>query len=155
MTNFCFQSEVNAFDCWKSSMRRTYRSMAGVINIVFTAAMLALAYAFFKNAKPLERSLILLGCIWFPVIQPILIYMRQRKSIRKMPKGIQLSFSDYGMKVQLDGKEENIPWKKLNRIVIEPGMVILFTDAQHGYILTNRNMGQEREAFLTFLKQHC
>ena len=154
MNVFCFKSEVKPFDCWRSAMRRIYRSMTGVINIVFTAAMLGLAAAFFESAKPLEKSLILLGCIWFPLIQPTIIYLQQRKSIRSMPKDMELSFSDSGMQVHLAEKEESIPWNKMHRISIEPGMVILFTDERHGYILTNRNMGQEREAFLSFLKQH-
>ena len=51
------------------------------------------------------------------------------------------------------GKQEDIPWKKLARIAVEPDMVILYSDAKHGYILTNQNMGQKRNAFLAFIKQ--
>ena len=155
MTNFCFQSEVTALDCWKSAMRRIYRSIAGIINIIFTGAMIALAVSFLDSAKVLERSIILLGCVWFPVIQPVIIYVQQRKSIKNMTKNMVLSFSEKGMQVQVEDKKEDIPWKKLDHIAIEPGMVILFSDAKHGYIVTNRSMGQEREAFLSFLKQHC
>lgn len=154
MTDFCFKSEVTAFDFWKSSMRRTYHSLAGVINIVFTFAMLVMTYKFFGNAKILEQSLLLLGCIWFPVVQPMIIYVQQTKIVKQMPKNLFLSFSDKGLQVQVDEKKEDISWKKLERIVIEPGMVILFSDSRHGYIVTNKNMGQEREAFLTFIKKH-
>lgn len=155
MTNFCFKSEVTAFDFWRSSMRRTYKSVTGVINIVFTCAMLVLAFKFFRNAKILEQSLLLLGCIWFPIIQPLIIYTRQRKCVKQMPKNLMLSFSEKGVQVQVDEKKEEIPWKKLDHIVMEPNMVIFYSDERHGYIVTNRSMGQEREAFLSFIKQHC
>ena len=70
-----------------------------------------------------------------------------------MPKGLELCFNTQGMHVLLDGKQEDIPWKRLARIAIEPNMIILYSDAKHGYILTNKNMGQERKAFINFVKQ--
>lgn len=155
MSDFCFKSEVTAFDFWKSTMRKTYKSLAGVINIVFTCAMLVLAIKFLKNAKILEQSLIVLGCIWFPLIQPVFVYFRQRKVVKFMPKDLILEFNEQGMKVRLGNQEEKIPWKKFDHIEIETGMVIFFSDARHGYIVTNRTMGQKREAFLSFVRQHC
>jgi hypothetical protein len=35
-----FKSEVTAGDFWKLTMSRTYRSVAGVCNMVFTVAMI-------------------------------------------------------------------------------------------------------------------
>ena len=155
MTNFCFKSEVTAFDFWKSSMRKTYKSLAGVINIVFTGAIFLLAFKLLSNAKLLEQSLMVLGCIWFPLIQPIIVYFTQRKVAKLLPKDLVLNFSEKGMKVKLGNQEEEIPWKKFDHIEIEPGMVIFFSDARHGYIVTNKTMGQKRDAFLSFVKQHC
>lgn len=151
--NYCFKSEVKAIDCWKSTMRHTYHSMVGVINIVFTCAMFGLAVAFLKTAKPLEATLIILGCMWFTVFQPIGIYLQHRKIIKNMPQGLELCFNTQGMHVLLNGKQEDIPWKKLARIAIEPNMIIFYSDARHGYILTNKNMGQERKSFINFVKE--
>lgn len=152
--NFSFVSEVRAIDCFWSTMRHTYRSLAGVINIVFTFAMFALAVAFLGKAKPLETFFILLGCMWFTVIQPIAIYLHHKKLLRNMPKDLTLNFDTKGMNVRLDGKSEDIPWNKMAKIAIEPGMIIIYSDAKHGYMLTNRNLGERRTDFIEFLKKN-
>ena len=41
-----FKNEVTALDFWRLVMRRTYRSTAGVCNLVFTVAMFVLVYRF-------------------------------------------------------------------------------------------------------------
>lgn len=41
-----FKSEVTAGDFWKLTMSRTYRSVAGVCNMVFTVAMIYLQQNF-------------------------------------------------------------------------------------------------------------
>ena len=51
------------------------------------------------------------------------------------------------------GKEkESIGWKKL-RVANEPGMMIVFSDARHGYMLTNRILGAQKEPFFAFAKE--
>ncbi|MEE1037772.1 MAG: YcxB family protein [Eubacterium sp.] len=151
--DYHFKSQVTAFDCWKSTMRHTYHSIVGVCNLVFTGAMFALAFVYLGKVKPLETMLILLGCLWFTIIQPTGIFLQYRKRLADIPQDMELGFNTQGMHVMTGGKQEDIPWKKLARIAVEPGMVILYSDAKHGYILTNQNMGQERNAFLAFIKQ--
>lgn len=151
--NYRFISEVKAIDCWKSTMRHTYHSMVGMVNIVFTFAMFVLAVVYLGKAKPLESFLIILGCLWFTILQPTGIYLQHKKALQNMPKGLELCFNAKGMHVILDGKQEDIPWKKLARIAIEPNMIIFYSDAKHGYILTNENMGQERSSFIQFIRE--
>lgn len=155
MTKFSFKSEVSAFDFWRSTMQKTYRSMAGIINIVFTGAMLVLTFRFFREAKALEQSLLLLGCIWFPIIQPCIVYCRLRKAVKQLPDNLWLDFSDEGMRVMLGERRQDIPWSGFQRIEIAADMVTLLVGSGQGYVVTNRTMGQEREAFLAFVKKHC
>lgn len=151
-TRFHFQSKVTPADCWISTMRHTYKSLVGVINIVFTCAMFILAYAYLGKVKPLETGLIILGCSWFTVVQPICIYLHHAKQLRGIPKDMELDFDNVGMHISTGGANETIPWKKLARVVIEPNMLILYSDGSHGYILTNRNLREDREEFLAFIK---
>ncbi len=68
-----------------------------------------------------------------------------------MPKDVKLSFDDAGLHVTV-GKKESIGWKKL-RVANEPGMMIVFSDARHGYMLTNRILGAQKEPFFAFAKE--
>ena len=49
-------------------------------------------------------------------------------------------------------EKESIGWKKL-RVANEPGMMIVFSDARHGYMLTNRILGAQKEPFFAFAKE--
>ena len=139
-----FKSEVTAGDFWKLTMSRTYRSVAGVCNMVFTVAMILFTAKFFRTSGDLMQMLMLFGCLLFPVIQPIAIYLKA--------KGQDLSFDDAGLHVTVGKEKESIGWKKL-RVANEPGMMIVFSDARHGYMLTNRILGAQKEPFFAFAKE--
>lgn len=152
--SYSFKSQVYPIDFWKMTMKNTYRSMIGVINIVFTFAMFVLAFVFLGKVKPLETGLIILGCVWFPVIQPIIIYFHHKKQLRALPKDMELSFNDFGMHVLTGGKTLDIAWNEFVKINIDKHMIILYSDNQHGYILTDRNLGDKKEEFIAFIKEN-
>ena len=133
--DYHFKSQVTAFDCWKSTMRHTYHSIVGVCNLVFTGAMFALAFVYLGKVKPLETMLILLGCLWFTIIQPTGIFLQYRKRLADIPQDMELGFNTQGMHVMTGGKQEDIPWKKLARIAVEPDMVILYSAKLKYYMI--------------------
>ena len=94
-----FKSEVTAGDFWKLTMSRTYRSVAGVCNMVFTVAMILFTAKFFRTSGDLMQMLMLFGCLLFPVIQPIAIYLKAKGQAKTMPKDVELSFDDAGLHV--------------------------------------------------------
>ena len=144
-----FKSEVTAGDFWKLTMSRTYRSMAGVCNMVFTVAMILFTVKFFHTSNDLLQVLMLFGCLLFPVIQPIAIYLKAKGQARTMPKGVELAFDEKGLHVTMEEQHESIGWKQL-RVAKQPGMLIVFSDARHGYMLTNRVLGAQKDAFYAF-----
>lgn len=144
-----FKSEVTAGDFWKLTMNRTYRSMAGVCNLIFTVAMILFTVKFFRTSNDLLQVLMLFGCLLFPVIQPIAIYLKAKGQVSAMPKGVELAFDEKGLHVTMDTQHENIGWNKL-RVAKQPGMMIVFSDATHGYMLTNRVLGTQKDAFYAF-----
>lgn len=145
-----YKCEVTAFDYWKLTMRQTYRSMAGMCNLVFTAAMILLAAKFWNQSGNFTQAVMLFGCLLFPVIQPIGIYMKSKAQAAAVPKDVTLKFDDSGLFVTAGTKHEHIRWEKIKKVVREPGMVVVFSDARHGYLLMNRVLGEEKDAFLAF-----
>ena len=105
-----FKSEVTAGDFWKLTMSRTYRSVAGVCNMVFTVAMILFTAKFFRTSGDLMQMLMLFGCLLFPVIQPIAIYLKAKGQAKTMPKDVELSFDDAGLHVTVGKEKESIGW---------------------------------------------
>ena len=98
------------------------------------------------------QMLMRFGGLLFPVIQPIAIYLKAKGQAKTMPKDVELSFDDAGLHVTVGKEKESIGWKKL-RVANEPGMMIVFSDARHGYMLTNLILGAQKEPFFAFAKE--
>ena len=113
-----YKCRITAWDFFRLTMRQTYRSMAGMCNLVFTVAMILLTAKFWSQSGEVLQVLMLIGCLLFPVIQPAAIYL---------------------------------PWNRL-RVTKQPGMVLVLSGAGSGYMLTNRVLGADREAFWSFVQ---
>lgn len=147
--SYQYQCSVTPWELWKLTMRQTYRSLAGVCNLVFTAAMIVLAVRFWNEWGGFFQIAVLSACFLFPAIQPIAVYRKAKKQAAAMPKEVELKFDDTGLLVTVGAQREKIPWKRI-RIRKQADMVIVFSDARHGYLLTNRVLGQEKEAFSAY-----
>ena len=149
--HFEYKCDVKASDLWKMAMVRTYRSPLGVVNIVFTVAMVLLTLRFWGQAPDMLRILMIIGVILFPVIQPLAIYGRSVKQLEDMPRDMELSFDDSGVHVSTGGKSEDISWKRIKNAIRRRDMIVVMSDDSHGYMLTNRVMGNDKDEFYSFL----
>ena len=121
-----YKCRITAWDFFRLTMRQTYRSMAGMCNLVFTVAM-------------------------FPVIQPAAIYAKARRQAAAVPQDVRLTFDEKGLLVTTGGERQHLPWNRL-RVTKQPGMVLVLSGAGSGYMLTNRVLGADREAFWSFVQ---
>ena len=108
-----FKCDVKAGDLWKMAMARTYRSLIGLVNVIFTVAMILLTIRFWPTASDLLRVLMVFGCILFPVIQPLAIYGNSVKQLEDLPKDLELLFNDGGVTVFACDKSESLAWKRI------------------------------------------
>ena len=149
---FRFKNDTKPIDFWILSMSHTYRSMVGVCNVVFTVAVIAATIRLMGQIHDVLEVLLLFGCFLFTVIQPIVVYLRAKAQVAGIPKDMELFFDEKGLHVAVGERHESIPWKKIKGIVEERNMLIIRSDARHGYILTNRAMNGQREEFLRFVQ---
>lgn len=149
-----YQCKIRPVDFWKLSMRRTYRSMVGVCNIVFGVAMILLTIRFWNQANDIVQTLLFLACLLIPVIQPIGVYLKSKAQVAVIPQGTELSFGDDGIHVTLGSEREFIRWNKVKGVRKEGSMIIVYTDANHGYMLTKRVLGSEKDDFYRYVKAH-
>ena len=95
-----------ASDLWQLSMYYVYGSLVGVCNIIFTAAVLALAVAKWSSVGTVYRIVLVLACLAFTVIQPLAIYRKAVKQAKSITEDTELLFDDKGIHVTVAGKNE-------------------------------------------------
>ena len=149
-----YETKIRPVDFWKLSMYHTYHSLVGMCNLVFGAAMIGLTVRFWNEANDVIQALLFLACLLVPVVQPLVVYLEAKAQAAVVPQGAELAFGEDGIHVSLKGKRELIRWNRVSRVVKEAGMVIVFTDRRHGYMLTNRVLGNEKNDFYQYVKAH-
>ena len=146
-----FKCDVKAGDLWKMAMARTYRSLIGLVNVIFTVAMILLTIRFWPTASDLFRVLMVLGCILFPVIQPLAIYGNSVKQLENLPKDMEILFNEGGVRVFVGDKSELLRWNRIKNAIKRSNMVVVMSDDSHGYMLTNRALGDQKEEFYQYI----
>jgi len=145
-----FVNDARPGDFWLLAMSRTYRSLAGVCNIVFTVAIIAETIHFWESVNDILQVLLLLACMIFTVFQPFFVYMNSKTQAALIPRGMKLLFNDRGLTVTVGDRSEDIPWKKITGLIIERRLVFIKSDNKHGYVLTNRMLGKDKASFIEF-----
>lgn len=141
---------TTARDLWQLSMYYIYGSLAGLCNIIFTVAAFALGFSRWDQAQGIVRCLIVLGCCLFTVIQPLMIYAKAKKQAAGITQDTQVSIDDNGLYIRVGDDTSQLPWKSVKRISRKPAMIIIFSDTTHGFIFTNRVLGNEKEEFYRY-----
>lgn len=139
-----YDYRITASDLWQMSMYSIYGSLAGMGNLVFTGAMLALAGNKWSVATGSLRVLLIIACIWFPLIQPLLIYVRMRKQAAASAGVIRISFEEQGICINPQKEPVTLPWEQVRGIIRRPTMLILLIRNKQGIALSNRILHDEK-----------
>ena len=113
-------------------------------------AAFALGFSRWDQAQGIVRCLIVLGCCLFTVIQPLMIYAKAKKQAAGITQDTQVSIDDSGLYIRVGDDTSQLPWKSVKRISRKPAMIIIFSDTTHGFIFTNRVLGNEKEEFYRY-----
>lgn len=152
--DFQFSFKNKASDLWQLSMYGIYKSMIGLVNVIFTAAMILLTVKYWTEMNWYLRALLILGLSLFTVIQPLLIYRRAKKQVSGMQKDMEISFDELGVHVKSGTEKSTIRWKKVKGITKHQTMLIIYSSATRGYILNNKVLGKNRDALYAYVVTH-
>lgn len=146
-----FTYKTTAFDLWQLSMYSIYGSMVGVCNIIFTVAMLLLTAKFWVDVNTLIKIFLIIATCLFTIIQPLVVYMRAKKQAVTLPQELQLGFDDHGVHVKSGNQSSDLKWNAIKGVSKKPTMIIVFSSTKHGFVLTNKVLGNQKEAFYDYL----
>ncbi len=143
---------MTVWEYWQLSMYYIYGSMVGMCNVIFTVAVISLIVARWDVAGDFMKGLMVIGCCLFTVVQPGLLYQKARKQAAANTEETWLGFDEQGIRVRVGRESSLVRWKQIRRISKKPTMLVIFSDASHGFVLTNRVLGEERKDFYQYLR---
>ena len=137
------------------------KSKKHYLNVIFTlASFLLLIYLFVSNSinnLEIYRLIVLILCaILFPIIQPLIIYIKLYMNYKKYPlKDIELIVYDNYLTVSNFTEKENVYLNTLNDIKKYNNMIIIMYDSIHGQIIPNIAFNDsiiDKDEFYNFIK---
>lgn len=149
---FKYKYQVQASDLWQLQMYYTYQSYLAMINVICIVSSIALLYALWATAPWWLRVMLLVFLSLFTVIQPLSVYARAKKSLKDHHEELELTINDSGIEVVVGDQKEFKNWGQLCGVVLKPTLVVIYTDQQHGYILSNRILKDTKKAFRSFIR---
>ena len=147
-----YRYKIKASDIWQVRMYYAYASYLAVVNLTCIAASIILILTQWRTAGTVFKTLMLIFLSLFLIIQPLVIYLTSIPQAKANDEEMELVFNDAGMTIRTDGREERIGWSGIVSMTVRPTLIIIYTDANHGYILTNRVLKNTRKEFLEFAK---
>lgn len=150
---FSFSYSIKPVNLLVLSLLGIYRSVMGVVNIVFTASMLLLAIRFWQEAILPVRILLCTGVLFFPVFQPVLIYIRSRNIVAAMPDGMRMDFDNTGITISTKDQISPVAYSDLKSPLRIAGMLVLYRKTGQGFILNKQVLGNKETELFTFLKK--
>lgn len=145
-----FSYKISAFDLWQLSMYSIYGSMVGMCNIIFTVSMLLLTAKFWGNMNGPVRLLLVLASCLFLIIEPIGIYYRAKKQASAKEQ-MEIAFDDRGVHVKAQDQSSDLKWNAIKGISKKPTMMIIFSTHTHGFVMPNKVLGTQKEAFYEYI----
>ena len=150
---FRYQYQVKPSDLWQMQMYYTYSSYLSIINVICILSSIALLYSLWATAPWWLRIMLLLFLSLFTVIQPLGVYRRAKKVLKENTDTLQLTLNDHGIEIIVGDRKEFKNWNQIQGIVLKPTLVAIYTDKNHGYILTNRILKDSKKEFRAFVKE--
>lgn len=148
---YTFTYQTTAFDLWQLFMYSIYGSMVGLSNIIFTIAMSLLSVKFWQSVNVFIKILLVVAICLFTIIQPVMIYMRAKKQVAGISQDIKISFDDDGIRIKTQNQTSEIQWSRIKGVSKKPSMVVILSTKKHGFILTNKVLGEQKEAFYNYV----
>lgn len=142
-----FKFKLSKIDIWQSSIYYTIFSVNGIFNVLFTLAAWAAGIYLLVSGKisvlsDMQKILIFFCAILFPIISPILIWLRVSAREKVNPqKEVELEIGDDGLNIIIEGKKGHLLWEQIYKIKKRPTMLLFMMDTLHGFILPKSVLG--------------
>lgn len=151
-----FRIQLTAKELWHFTMYHTNKGIMGIFNVIFTAGALYLLCSNWNTATVSYKLVLFLCILMFTAWQPGLLYRKARIQAKSpmITVPMELNFSAQGMKVSQGNHSANLPWERIVRAERGPGMVILYMDKIHAYLIPSAAMEGQEQRLLTLLREH-
>lgn len=127
-------------------MKHTYSSFSGFIGVLLSVCALMGFFTFLTNPNmnPVYKIVLLVTGLLFTVIQPIMLYQKAGKQIKKntsFAKPITYIFNERLIEVSQDEAKVSYEWLDVTKVTTTKSLVIIYTGKMRAFVLPKSAIG--------------
>ena len=157
---YSFNFKITHKDLFDSSMNFNKSKFRFIFNLLFTFAFIALlVYSIYTKTFHLYdnlRKVLMIICVFlFPVIQPLMIYLKLYDRANKLNDvDINMTFNDDEVLVSSKFETATIKYENIYNVFKYKNMIVIMYDSIHGQIMPDRIFNNNKEEFYYYLSKH-
>lgn len=146
-------------DLFQSSINFTKHSKTFLFDIIFTVvAIIATTFTIFNGRffelSDFKKILLLFCCILFPIIQPIILYIKSGNHSKKIKDLIiTMVFDDEKIIINSKDEKSEVKYENIYNFIKYKNMIVVMYDSIHGQIIPNRVFNNNREEFYNYVSK--
>ena len=152
---FQFCTQMTAADLWKFSMYNANKGHLGIFNALFTIAAVYLLVTQWHDVSIMYAILMSVCALMFTVWQPAILYMKSKKQVKSpaMKDPVNMECTKDGFLISQGELHNEVKWNQVYRVEYIKSEVIIYMDNIHAYLLPERVVGDQKEAFFQMLRE--
>ncbi|MBP3200477.1 MAG: hypothetical protein J6M39_02365 [Lachnospiraceae bacterium] len=141
---YSFNFKINEKDIFNSTMNYNKSRITYLFDIIFTlAAFIIIIYNLlnktFSNFNIYYRLLLIFCALLFPVIQPILLYIKSLAHAKKLKDiNILMEFNEDSIKLSTNSENTEVLYENVYNFIKYKNMIVVMYDSIHGQIMPER-----------------
>lgn len=147
--------KLTARELWRFSMYHSYKGFSGAFNVIFSAAAVFLLATTWSRDTVFYRALLVVCALMFTVWQPALLYVKAVRQAKTpaIRTPLTLSFDEKGIKAAQGTESLELEWEKISRAERGFGMLMIYMDRVHAYLLPDSVIGEKRAVLCELIKE--
>lgn len=153
-----FHTQLKVKDIFKFSLAYTYSGVQALLTIFMLAVGGYMIYSGVGQTQ--GQTNIIFGVVviaLFVVVNPLMLYVKAKKQAIENPvykKPTYYTLQEDGIFVELGEESATIEWIRVYRISHFMGLTLLYTGKKQAFVFPDYELGDDREAMLSYMKEH-
>lgn len=154
-----FNVQINKDDLFQSSLNFAKHSKTFLFDLIFTfVAIIITIYTIinrsFFELSDIKKILLIFCCVLFPIIQPIILYIKSAAHAKKIKDlSVTLQFDEDKIKVYSDKESNEVLYENVYNFIKYKNMIVIMYDSIHGQIIPNRVFDNNRDEFYKYVSE--
>lgn len=154
-----FTIKITQEDLFQSSLNFVKHSKTFLFDLIFTfAAIIITIYTIINGSffalSDIKKVLLIFCCVLFPVIQPIMLYIKSGAHAKKIKDlSVTLQFDEDKIMVNSDTEKSEVLYENVYNFIKYKNMIVIMYDSVHGQIMPNRVFDNNRDEFYNYVSE--